>query len=125
MSRAALRAAVLCVVLGAAGCALFATQEGPMPAAVIAAPGERFTIVLRADPESGYRWTLGKPPDEAVVQLVETTFAAGGEPGAEGEERWVFEAVAPGWTTIELVYQGPEDQGLAPARIATYSVDVR
>jgi len=127
VSRAALRVALLLVVLGAAGCALFGASDEPVPAGILATPGERFTITVPANHSTGFAWHLGRPLDEAVVTLVETTYDTppGAAPGTAGEELWTFEAVAPGWARIELLYRRPWEDNLAPARIATYSVDVR
>jgi len=62
-----------------------------------------------------------------VLTFVDSTYETppGAEPGTAGRELWTFEAVAPGWAKVELVYRRPWEEDMAPARIATYSVDVR
>jgi inhibitor of cysteine peptidase len=117
---------VACVLAtGGAGCSLFAAEPGPPPADVAATPGQQFTIALDANRSTGFQWELAKPLDEAVVKHVETTYEQ--EPnaavGAGGKEIWTFDAVAPGWAKIELVYRRPWEE-MAPARIAVWSVDV-
>ncbi|HEY8516142.1 MAG TPA: protease inhibitor I42 family protein [Candidatus Binatia bacterium] len=121
------RAALLLVVAAATGCALWASDDAPRPAALIVAPGERFTISLEANHSTGFSWQLAKPLAENVVTLVETTYETppGAPPGAPGKELWTFEAVAPGWTSIDFAYRRPWEENLAPARLASYSVDVR
>ncbi|MEW6270914.1 MAG: protease inhibitor I42 family protein [Thermodesulfobacteriota bacterium] len=121
------RAALLVVVAAATGCALWASDDAPRPAALVAAPGERFTIELEANHSTGFEWQLGKPLDEDVVTLVETRYetAPGAAPGTGGKEVWTFGAVGPGWAKIDLVYRRPWEDDLAPARLASYSVDVR
>lgn len=126
MSRA--RAAMLVGVLSAsvAACSLFASDPGPPPADLVVAPGRQFTIALDANRSTGFQWELAKPLDTDVVTHAGTTYEQ--EPdaslGAGGKEVWTFDAVAPGWAKIELVYRRPWEE-MAPARIAVYSVDVQ
>ena len=91
-----------------------------------AAPGRQFTIVLDANHSTGFQWELAKTPDTDVVTHAGTTYEQ--EPdaplGAGGKEVWTFDAVAPGWAKIELVYRRPWEE-MAPARLAVYSVDVQ
>ena len=118
-----LRAAVL--ALAVAGCSLFASEPGPRPADIVAAQGRPFTIALDANHSTGFRWELAKPLDEDVVTLAGTTYEQEPDapPGAAGQEIWTFDAVAPGWTRIELAYRRPWEE-MAPAKIAVYSVGV-
>ncbi len=122
------RAAVLAVTLATcvAACSLFASAPGPPPAEIVAAPGRQFTIVLDANHSTGFQWELAKTPDTDVVTHAGTTYEQ--EPdaplGAGGKEVWTFDAVAPGWAKIELVYRRPWEE-MAPARLAVYSVDVQ
>lgn len=109
----------------AAACSMFASAPGPPPAEITAAPGGQFTLALDANRSTGFQWELAKPLDEGVVKHVGTAWEQ--EPnaaiGAGGKEIWTFEAVAPGWAKIELVYRRPWEE-MAPARIAVWSVDV-
>jgi inhibitor of cysteine peptidase len=128
-----------------AACAGSAADKSPgQPASFVVAPGEELDIRLAANPSTGFQWRIGDPLDEAVVVLVGSDFQrtdavapTDGEgapaPGSEsaaplgqgGFETWRFRAVAPGRTTIELVYVRPWEENAAPARFAIYSVDVR
>jgi predicted secreted protein len=96
------------------------------PAAYLVAPGESFDIRLAANPSTGFSWELGAPLDEAVVRSVGTAYVPkeGGAVGGAGTARWTFEGVAPGRTTIVLVYRRPWEPEVAPARVAVYSVAV-
>lgn len=124
MRRRAATCALL-VLAAAAGCSLFASDDRPPPAEIVAAPGERFTIALDANRSTGFQWELAKPLDGSVVALVDTTYEQepNADVGAAGKEVWTFDAVAPGWAKVELVYRRPWEE-MAPARIAVYSVDV-
>jgi predicted secreted protein len=119
------RAALLLLALasaGAAGCS--AGAAAPTPAGIVTAPGERFTIALDANRSTGFQWELERPPDAAVVTLVDSTYEqTTPDVGAAGKEIWTFDAVAPGWAKIELVYRRPWEE-MAPSRIAVYSVEV-
>jgi predicted secreted protein len=119
------RATLLALVV-TAGCSLWSSSPEAKPAAMVVAPGERFTIVLDANRSTGFRWEIARPFDAAVVALVDTTYQEepNAAPGQGGKEVWTFDAVAPGWTKIQLAYRRPWED-LAPARTVAYSVDVR
>jgi predicted secreted protein len=122
-ARAALLAIVLASGLGA--CSFFASEPGPPPADIVTSPGQQFTLALEANHSTGFRWEITKAPDASVVTLAGTTYEQepNAAPGAGGKEIWTFDAIAPGWAKIELVYRRPWED-MAPARIAVYSVDV-
>jgi len=67
--------------------------------------GDRITVTLEGNPTTGYSWELGEL-DSAVVELV-------GEPdyktdtkmfGSGGTYTFTLKAVAPGATTVKLIY---------------------
>lgn len=121
------RATLFALLLAtAAGCALWSSSPEEKPAAMAVAAGERFTIVLDANRSTGLRWELAKRLDTDVVSLVDTRYEQepNPAPGQGGKEVWTFDAVAPGWTRIQLAYRRPGED-LAPARLVAYSVDVR
>lgn len=113
------------LVLAVAACSLFASEPGPRPADLVAATGRTFTVTLDANRSTGFQWELAKPLDEDVVRLAGTAYeqAPGAAPGAGGKEIWTFDAVAPGWTKIELSYRRPWEE-MAPAKISVFSVEV-
>jgi len=117
------------VVLAAllASCSLWSADDAPQPAAIIVAPGQRFTIELEANRSTGFQWEIGKDLDDDVLTLVDTRYEEkpGAAVGAVGTEVWTFDAVAPGWAKIDFVYRRPWEENIAPARLAFYSVDVR
>jgi len=124
--RLAVAPALLLAALGGSACSLSSAAPEQTPAEIVAAPGQRFTIELDGNRSTGFQWELGKPLDTALVTSVDTEYrqAPGAAVGAGGKEIWTFDAVAPGWTKIQLVYRRPWEE-MAPARIAVYSVDVR
>jgi len=98
----------------------------PAPAAIVVAEGDEFDVRLPANPGTGFRWQVGHL-DERVVRLVDTRY----EPddpqplGAGGTTIFSFVGVAKGRGRIELVYVRSWEKGVAPARTADYSVEVR
>lgn len=101
-------------------------SEGPPPASKTVVAGEEFDIRLPANPTTGFRWQVGAIDDQ-IVRLVDTRY----EPtspaplGAGGTDVFTFVGVNTGRGTVELVYVRPWEKGVAPARTASYSVDVR
>ncbi len=92
--------------------------------------GREFTIVVEANPTTGYEWRLMTSPDEALVHLVEHKYqpgkaAQGGAIGAGGYDIWRFEAVAPGETTISLGLYPPSKTAVTPTQILTFTVQIR
>lgn len=75
----------------------------PAPAVTVAA-GRPFTLTLRANHTTPYRWALTVPPDPAVAQLQGSQYrsdqAGKGVAGVGGVECWTFAAVASGETRI-------------------------
>lgn len=123
-----MRLQVLSVVLlvFVAACAA-RKPAGPPPAAMTVTAGEQFDIRLPANPSTGYQWQVGRI-DDKVVRLVDTRWEPSGPkpmPGAGGTTILSFVGVARGRGMIELEYLRPWEKGVAPAKTANYSVDVR
>jgi inhibitor of cysteine peptidase len=125
VSRASSLSGAAALVLAVAACSLFASEPGPRPADVVATTGRQFAITLDANRPTGFQWELAQPLDEDVVRLAGTAYeqVPGAVPGAGGKEVWTFDAVAPGWAKIELVYRRPWEE-MAPAKISVFSVEV-
>ncbi len=92
--------------------------------------GDRFEVVLKSNPTTGYKWQITWPPYESVVKLVGSTYRAQPQnpnrppiAGAGGEEVWTFEAVNPGNVAIGLSYSRPWESR-QPAQRHTVAVTV-
>jgi len=77
---------------------------------VTLAPGQPLVIALDTNPSTGYGWEVDVAPDPAVLTLVgEPAYvpASGGDQrvGAGGQSVLTFRAVAPGETSLALVYR--------------------
>ncbi|MGE5619800.1 MAG: protease inhibitor I42 family protein [Sphingomonadaceae bacterium] len=93
--------------------------------------GERFDVVLKSNPTTGFKWELSWPPNESVVKLVGSTVrvqtSSPGQPpvaGAPAEEVWTFEAVNPGNAAIGFSYRRPWESE-PPAQRHTVAVVVQ
>lgn len=67
--------------------------------------GDRFQVVLDANPRTEYSWTVEMAPDPSVARQVGEVQVlnprrAGLDTGAPGRRAWTFEAVAPGETEV-------------------------
>jgi inhibitor of cysteine peptidase len=78
--------------------------------------GERFAIELPCNATTGYRWEL-EPAAPHVRLVTRDRSPAGGALGAGGTERFVFEAVEDGSTTIGAVYKRPWESEAIEKRV--------
>lgn len=87
--------------------------------------GEAFTIVVPANPTTGYGWQLAEPLD-GRVQLVASEYldAASALDGAGGREVWRFVAVQTGKITIALKYVRPWEKDRPPANRVVFTIMV-
>lgn len=91
------------------------------------APGKDFTIVLEANPTTGYHWELVETPDSAIVEFISRDYNAD-EPAAVGSgglDVWTFRANAAGETSITLGYYSPSNDPVEPEQIVTFTVIVK
>lgn len=97
-------------------------SPGPVDLAV----GESATLVLEANPTTGYQWEPSVEPDAAVISIVSDTYVApdSAAMGAAGSQRIVIKGVAAGTTTLELRYVRPWEADQAPAETASYDITV-
>ncbi len=101
---------------------VYTAQDSSIQAAV----GQEFTIILDSNPTTGYSWEFSSPPDEQIIELIDSSF----QPprtrlkGAGGKQLWIFRAAASGQTTISLKYIRPWEKGIPPVRTASFAVVV-
>ena len=92
--------------------------------------GQDFTVSLKANPTTGYRWQFMPAEDPIVEPVGEPEFhLAETEPphvvGGGGSEVWTFRPLRQGQQVIRMEYRRPwEDSGSA-ATVATYEVTVK
>jgi len=124
---------ILILTLGLAGLAGWACAQETTPAAKADAPieviaGKGFSLSLKSNPTTGYRWQLAKPADAAVVKLVKNDYQADSHPpgmvGVGGKEVWAFTAVNPGKTVLEFKYVRAWEKDKPPVQTARYEVIV-
>lgn len=107
---------------GARGVAVTAADNG---GEVALKPGETLTITLESNPTTGYSWQVMEINSTVLLQQGEPEYEQSpnseGLVGAGGMERFRFEALAPGETTLVLGYMRPWES-VQP--IETYSIQV-
>ena len=88
--------------------------------------GDRIVLELASDPITGYSWAPVGHSDPRVVTLVATDYVQSPTPGSGtgGRQRWIFQLVGRGSTTITFGYG--RTWANAPAEKATlFNVTVR
>jgi inhibitor of cysteine peptidase len=100
-------------------------SEADAGSAVTLAVGDTIEVVLDGNPTTGFTWETAAVDASVLRQLGEPEF----EPesaliGAGGTFTFRFEAVAPGQTTLRLVYHRPWETGIPPERTFEVTVDV-
>lgn len=86
--------------------------ENP-PDIIIGNPGYRFSVVMKENPASGYRWKLAaSPPDNSIS--VDSVFTHFSESGVD--KFFVFDAVSTGDGALVFHEQHPELEGSSHPR---------
>lgn len=95
---------------------------------VEARAGAEFTIELRSNATTGYRWMLADSLDATRVAHLRDVYVADPAPegmvGSGGRETWTFRALAPGETTIVMRYARPWEPPTSAATRAVFWVRV-
>lgn len=87
--------------------------------------GQRFTIMMRSNPTTGYGWQLSKALDNKITLVTNTYIPPDSKLcGAGGHEVWTFKAIGEGQTEISMKYvrSWEKDQ---PAKTNVYTVIVK
>lgn len=91
--------------------------------------GEEFTIILEANPTTGYHWEIVEDSlDETIVMFVSREYESTSDPGlvgGGGVDIWTFKAVNPGQATIRLGYYPPSNTPTQPERTETFDVNIK
>lgn len=84
--------------------------------------GEKFHVVLDGNPTTGYNWYVQDIDTAIVEQVGESTFTPVLKlPGAGGMVSTTFRGVAPGHTTVTMVYERSFE---ANSTLQTYTISV-
>ncbi len=91
------------------------------------APGETVAVRLPTSFSEGYRWQLAQPLNERLVKLVKSSYRRSepAEPGMDGYQVLVFQAVAEGNATIPLQYVRFRDKSAEPEKVANFGLVIR
>jgi len=79
--------------------------------------GEEFTIILSANPTTGYQWQLAKPLNTNMIQFINSEYFPDktGRIGAGGKQKWKFKAGNAGRADITFKYVRPWEKNISPA----------
>jgi predicted secreted protein len=99
----------------------------PQQAIVVDAGGE-FTVVLEANPTTGYRWNIAGDLEQGMVKLVKNEYVSTSDPsmvGGGGLDVWTFKALRQGETQVTLGYYPPSNDPTDPQQTTTFTVTVK
>ena len=121
-------AVVACMVAAMAGCGSGARVYTRDQTSITASVGEQFIIELQSNATTGYRWSLSRPLDPAVVKKVGSRYipseSSSVKVGAGGVEQWTFQGVGKGVTTIVMGYSRPFEKGTPPVQTTNFNVTI-
>lgn len=82
------------------------------------AVGEQAVIALDSNETTGFSWSMAEGTDSSIIKKVGQVYEEPntGAVGAGGTDRWTFEAVNPGETTVKLEYSRPWATGAPPEK---------
>lgn len=92
---------------------------------IVIGAGDEVTIILQANPSTGYQWEIDPAANgaEVVDQVGEAPFeAATDKPGSGGKQTFTFKASAEGSALLRLKYWRSFEPDTAPLR--TFEVNV-
>ncbi len=73
------------------------------------------TIALKANPTTGYKWTLSEPDSTMIIQVGTDSFEADSKIiGAGGIQTFHFKIFASGKTRLKLIYHRPWEKDKKP-----------
>jgi inhibitor of cysteine peptidase len=87
--------------------------------------GGKVVVELDANPSTGFTWDVAALDTKILTQVGQAEFKSASTtpmPGQGGTQTLRFQAIAPGTTTLKLIYHRPFDQTTPPAQ--TFSVQV-
>lgn len=69
----------------------------------------KFEVVLTSNPSTGYKWHFVEPIDSTIIKLesrqfIKDTTTANPMMGSAGKEKFTFQGVGKGNTTIKMLY---------------------
>jgi len=88
--------------------------------------GQNFSIILEANPTTGYKWELAGTLDQGVVKFIANEYKAA-EPrriGSGGNEIWTFQAVGAGRAKITLQYVRSWERPFSPVKTSIFTIIV-
>lgn len=109
---------VLLIVGGGVGSWWLSKKPKSLPGTIEIKKGESFSVVLEANPTTGYQWELDFDPD--YIQLIDREYAPSSPRevvGAGGQETFNFLALKSGKTEITFSYLRPWEKEAIKKRV--------
>ena len=88
--------------------------------------GDQLEVTLPGNPTTGFQWEVGSVDTSVIKPSGEPEFKSSSSAlGSGGQFTLRFEAVAPGQTTLKLIYHRPFEKDTPPAQTFEVSVTVK
>jgi predicted secreted protein len=90
--------------------------------------GKEFSIMLKANPTTGYHWAIVGELDKNVVEFVKKDYTSTSDlklAGGGGLDVWTFKAVNAGETQVTLGYYPPSNNPVDPQQTRTFTVVIK
>jgi Predicted secreted protein len=89
--------------------------------------GKDFTIILSANPTTGYQWQLAKPLNKNKIQFVNSEYFPDktGLVGAGGKQVWRFKARTAGRANITFKYVRQWEKNIPPESIKKFIIFIK
>jgi predicted secreted protein len=94
---------------------------------IVVNKGDRFSIELPSNATTGYSWEFGTSIDTNYLTVVNSDYKNPDTTlvGAGGTQVWIFEAIQPGSTTIQLEYKRPWEVDVPAIQSAQFDVTIQ
>ena len=118
---------ILIVLVSASLASYCLAQDLKQPKVIEVQAGQNFTIVLRTNLTTGYKWQFAKPLDESIVQLISSEYLANKTKlvGVGGKQVWIFKAIKAGQTDISFKYVRHWEKNTPPQNEESYLIIIK
>jgi inhibitor of cysteine peptidase len=102
-------------------------EKSKQPKVIEAQAEQNFTIILKANPTTGYQWQFAKPLDKNLVQLISSKYLADKTElvGTGGKQVWMFKALKAGQTNISFKYVRSWEKNTPPQNEESFVIVIK
>ena len=88
--------------------------------------GDKLEVTLPGNPTTGFQWEVGSVDTSVLKPIGKPEYKSSSNAlGSGGQFTFRFEAVAPGQTTLQLIYHRPFEKDTPPAQTFEVTVTVK